>query len=80
VMDDADFGMCIPQRPQTLGGRVGAAVIDIDQLERSQRCSRSQDFLGNRRDVVRLVEDRDQDGKTRLCCGCCRGGDRFCSR
>jgi len=43
------------------GGRIGAAVIDIDQLERTQRSGGPQDFFGYRRDVVRLVEDRDQN-------------------
>ena len=80
MVQHTDRGVRFPQRSQALGGPVGAAVVDIDQLERTQRIGRPQDFFGYRRDVVRLVEDRDQNRKPGFDGQCWRGCDRICSR
>ena len=65
VAQHPDRAVARPQHAQPFRGRVIAAVIDIDQLERPERARRLHDFGGNRRDVLGFVEDRDDDRKAR---------------
>ena len=54
-------------QPRELGlGRVGRAVIDVDDLERPLAIERGGDFRDQRRDIAGLVADRHHDGHRRI--------------
>src|SRR5262249_29504188 len=63
-LQQTDLGnSAVAGRARIGGGRVGAAVVDENDLERRMRRERGLDLARQRLNVVGLVADRDDDGK-----------------
>jgi hypothetical protein len=66
VAQHADRVVRIAKHPETFGGCVVAAIIDIDQFEWSCGSDRPEDFLSHRGDIVRFVEYSNDNRKAGL--------------
>jgi hypothetical protein len=80
VPQHADRGVPIPKHPETFGGCIIAAVIDVDQFERSRGGDCPQNFLSHRSDVVRFIVYGNDNRKAGSATQRGRACDRICSR
>ena len=60
--DCRKLSMLLHHRREPLGGRIGRAVIDIDDFMDPAALERGDDFRDQRRDIVRFVAYRNNDG------------------
>ncbi len=63
MADDAQFRGGRLQLVQALQGGVARGVVDVHDLEVDDAAQRGHDLADQRRDVVLLVEHRDDDGQ-----------------
>ena len=65
-----ELTVLLHQLRQPFGGRIRRAVIDIDDFVGPAAVERADDFRNQRRDVLRFVAHRHNDGNgDRICVG-----------